>query len=110
MTGIRIESKLWPSVWASLADQDGEPLFIVVDDSEETAAVGILTLDLIQEWGAQIAAGDLADFPYADLHVILPGCFRLVSCELDLARDAKGFWLVARHEDTGTELHRSRLD
>jgi hypothetical protein len=51
MAGIRIEAKLWPSVWANLGDQDGEPLFITVGDGESDPAVGLLTLGLVQEWG-----------------------------------------------------------
>jgi len=110
MAGIRTEAKLWPSVWASLGDQDGEPLFIAVDDAESGPAVGLLTLGLVQEWGAQIASGDMEESPYADLHILLPGCFRLVPCELSVDPGVQGPWLVARDIATQAELHRSQLD
>lgn len=110
MVGIRIEAKLWPSVWASLGEQDGDPLFVVVDDSEEEPAVGLLTLELIQEWGEQVVSGDMEEFPYADLYILLPRCFRLIRCGLATQSDTEGTWLVVRHDETQAEMHRSRLN
>lgn len=109
MSGIRVGTKLFPSVWATLGEQDGGPLFVAVDDSEESAAIGLVPLDLLQEWGAAVAAGDMEESPYSDLYVLLPGFFLLAPCELGVETDAKGTWLAVRVPGSQFAMHRSRL-